>query len=173
MKIKAGRVALTGLLGALALVLSMLEGMLPPVPGMPPGSRLGLSNIVTMYTAGSLGLGYALGIAVVKGCFALLTRGAVAGVMSISGGLLSTALMWLLLKKSGAGLALVAVCGAVGHNMAQLAAAKVLIDAPVMFYLPPLLIFGALTGIVTGTVLKLTMPPLERAAKHLLGPKKE
>lgn len=168
MKIRAGRVALTGLLGALALALSMVEGMLPPIPGMPPGARLGLSNIVTMYAAGGLGLWYAIGISAVKGCFALLTRGGVAGIMSLSGGLFSTAVMWMLLRKTGASLSLVAVCGAIAHNMAQLAAARVLIDAPVLFYLPPLLLFGVLTGLATGTVLKLTMPHLNRVAAELL-----
>ena len=99
MKKKAGRVALGGMLAALALAFSFLEGLLPPLPGMPPGARLGLSNIVTMYAAGSLGLPWGLGLALVKGGFALLTRGLAAGTMSLCGGLASTGCMWLLLKK--------------------------------------------------------------------------
>lgn len=165
MKNRAGRAALTGLLGALALVFSLLEGMLPPLPGMPPGARLGLSNIVTMYAAGSLGLPLALGLCVLKAGFALLTRGGVAGLMSICGGLASTALMWFLLKKTGISLGLAAVFGALAHNLAQLIAAKFIIDAVLLFYLPPLLIFGVLTGLLTGTALKLLLPLLERSAK--------
>ena len=42
MKQKAGRVAFTGLLAALAIALSFLEGLLPPLPMMPPGAKLGL-----------------------------------------------------------------------------------------------------------------------------------
>ena len=52
MKKKAERIALIGLLGALALVLGILENLLPPLPGMPPGAKAGLSNLVTMFAAG-------------------------------------------------------------------------------------------------------------------------
>lgn len=167
MKHRAGTVALGGLLGALALAFSMLEGMLPPLPGMPPGAKLGLSNIVTMYAAGSLGLPWALAIAAVKGGFAFLTRGVTAGAMSLSGGLLSTAVMWLLFKRTKASLAVVGVCGAVAHNAAQLAVAYALLEAPVLFYMPFLGLFGVLTGLLTGAVLKLTLPALERLNSYL------
>lgn len=41
MKKKAEHIALIGLLGALALVLGILENLLPPLPGMPPGAKAG------------------------------------------------------------------------------------------------------------------------------------
>lgn len=167
MKNKAGAVALGGLLGALALTFSLLEGMLPPMPGMPPGAKLGLSNIVTMYAAGSLGLPWALALAGIKGGFAFLTRGITAGIMSLSGGLLSTAVMWLLFKRTKASLAVVGVCGALAHNAAQLAAAYALLEAPVLFYAPFMGLFGLLTGLLTGAVLKLTLPALERLNRYL------
>ena len=78
MRKKAGFAALSGLLAALALTLSLLEGMLPPLPGMPPGAKLGLSNVVMMYAAGTLGLPFAMALAVIKGGFALLTTGVTA-----------------------------------------------------------------------------------------------
>ena len=68
MKQKAGRVAFTGLLAALAIALSFLEGLLPPLPMMPPGAKLGLSNLATMYAAGSLGLPSGLVLAVFQVC---------------------------------------------------------------------------------------------------------
>lgn len=169
MRRKSGYVALCGLLAALALVFSMLEGLLPPVPGMPPGAKLGLSNIVTMYAAGSLGLPSALFLALIKGGFALATRGGLAGVMSLSGGLVSTVCVWFLLSRTKAGLAAVGVCGALAHNGAQLLAAWVIAQAGVLFYLPFMVIFGVLTGILTGIVLKITVPPLEKISGYLLG----
>ena len=89
MKKKAEHIALIGLLGALALVLGILENLLPPLPGMPPGAKAGLSNLVTMFAAGAIGLPAALFIAAIKGLFAFLTRGVSAGLMSLCGGLLS------------------------------------------------------------------------------------
>lgn len=162
MKSKSGRVAFTALLAALALALSFLEGLLPPLPMMPPGAKLGLSNLATMYAAGSLGLPSALFLAVFKGLFSLMTRGAVAGAMSLAGGVFSTFVMWLLLKKANASLGAVGVCGALAHNAAQLCAAYFLTSTSVLFYVPFLLVFGVLTGLLTGLVLKLTLKPLER-----------
>lgn len=167
---KPGRVALGGMLAALALAFSFLEGLLPPLPGMPPGARLGLSNLVTMYAAGGLGLPWGLGLALVKGGFALLTRGLAAGTMSLCGGLASTACMWLLLKKTRASLGLTGVCGALVHNGAQLAAAVLLTSWAALGYVPALLAFSIFSGLLTGTVLKLTLPALERAARWLGGP---
>lgn len=168
MRKKTGRVALCGLLAALALALSLLEGLLPPVPGMPPGAKLGLSNIVTMYAAGSLGLPTALFLTLIKSGFALVGRGGMAGLMSLSGGLVSTVCVWFLLAKTGAGLAAVGVSGALAHNGGQLFVAWWVTKAAVLFYLPFMVVFGVLTGILTGVVLKLTLPPLEKASSFFL-----
>ena len=46
------------------------ENLIPPLPMMPPGAKLGLSNLATMYAADSLGLPSALFLAVFKGVFA-------------------------------------------------------------------------------------------------------
>ena len=77
----------------------LFRGAAAPLPMMPPGAKLGLSNLATMYAADSLGLPSALFLAVFKGVFALLTRGGMAGLMSLSGGVISTVVMWLLLKR--------------------------------------------------------------------------
>ena len=95
------RIAFNGLLGTLALVLSAWEGMLPPIPVLPPGAKLGLSNLVTMYAAGTVGLGPALCIAILKGLFAGITRGFVAMLMSLSGGVASTLVMWFFHDSNG------------------------------------------------------------------------
>ena len=120
MKKKTERIALIGLLGALALVLGILENLLPPLPGMPPGAKAGLSNLVTMFAAGAIGLPAALFIAAIKGLFAFLTRGVSAGLMSLCGGLLSTLIMGILWKKTKFTPVFIGVCGAFGHNLAQL-----------------------------------------------------
>lgn len=172
MRKKAGFAALSGLLAALALTLSMLEGMLPPIPGMPPGAKLGLSNVVMMYAAGTLGLPWALALAVIKGGFALLTRGGTAGVMSLAGGLLSTLCAWALLKGTRASLALTGICGALAHNAGQLLAAFALMGPAVAAYAPVLGVVSVVTGVITGTVLKVSLPPLEKVSGFLLGGKK-
>ncbi len=158
------KVALVGLLAALALVLSWLESMLPPLPMLPPGAKLGLSNIVTMYAAGAVGLWPAMGIALLKGAFSGLMQGSVAFCMSTAGGLCSTFVMWLLQrpKKRPFGTIGLGVAGAVTHNLAQLLVAILLTTPAVAYYAPFLLLFGVFFGILTGIVLRVVSPFLDK-----------
>ena len=55
-KKKTLRLTTLAVLGALAIVLSALENLIPPLPMMPPGAKLGLSNIVTLCAAGTFGV---------------------------------------------------------------------------------------------------------------------
>ncbi len=166
MKSSAKFVAFTGLMASLAVVLSLLESLLPPIPGMPPGTRLGLSNIVSMYAAGSLGLLPALGIALAKGLFAFLTRGITAGLMSTAGGLFSTLIVWLFLQKLRFGLLGASSAGALAHNAAQLAIACLLTSSAVVYYAPILILLGTASGIITGLALGVLLPPLEKLQRR-------
>lgn len=142
----ASRTALYGLLGALALVLSAAENMIPPVPVLPPGAKLGLSNLVTMFAVNALGLAPALFITLLKSLFAGLTRGVLASVMSLAGGLASTLAMWLVCRprRQLAGAVGFGVVGAVAHNFGQFWVAFFLTTPAVVYYIPWLLLFGVL-----------------------------
>mgnify|MGYP000891538714 CR=1 FL=1 len=85
----AYQVAFTGMLFALSMALAFLEGLLPTVAFLPPGVKLGLSNIITMYALFCVGEKRALLIALLISIFVLLTRCTVAGILSLSGGILS------------------------------------------------------------------------------------
>lgn len=63
---KTRRVALMGLLFALSVVLSFLEGTLTPLLGLPPGVKLGLANVVVMYALFFLGRGSAFTLVLLK-----------------------------------------------------------------------------------------------------------
>ena len=89
----AYRIALIGLMLSLALVLSLFESMLPALPFLPVGVKLGLSNIVTMYCLFFLGARPAFAVAALKSLFVLLTRGPTGAAMSFAGGILSLAVM--------------------------------------------------------------------------------
>ncbi len=165
------RVALLGIMGALALALSFLESLIPALPGLPPGAKPGLSNIVTMFLASSSGIADAFFITVLKAVFAGITRGATAMLMSASGGLLSTAAACILLrsKKSNIGYIGIGIICAVCHNIGQLISACLISGTPSLIfgYGPLLLIFAVATGFVTGTVLKTVIPALNRILNRL------
>ena len=161
---KTNKIALLGIFGAVALVLSFLEGMLiPDIPFLPVGAKPGLSNIITMYIAGTMGFSGAIYITMLKALFALITRGATGAFMSFSGGLLSTVAVCLLIKYQGRifsylGLGII---GAVMHNFGQLLAACIVSGTfALMNYGKYLLAFALITGTVTGSVLLVLMPRL-------------
>ncbi len=167
----AYKTALLGILCALALAVGFIENLLPPIPWLPPGAKPGFSNIITMFTAGSLGFPPAAAIAVAKSGLAFVTRGATAAIMSLSGGLLSAAAMYLLMRyaRKSLGLIGISVICALCHNMGQLlAAAFITGTASIAYYAPALALFGVLTGTVTGVILKAVIPPLEKMKNHLL-----
>ena len=163
------KIALTGIMCALALALSYLETLIPAYPGFPPGAKPGLSNIVTMFMAGSSGTPFAFFITIIKGLFAGVTRGFTAMLMSLSGGILSTAAACLLFRfaKNKLGYIGISIVCAVCHNIGQLAAACIISGTAslVVGYGPLLLIFAVVTGLLTGAILNAVIPTLAKIAK--------
>lgn len=159
----ARRAARMGLLFALAITLSFLESLIPPLAPV-PGIKLGLSNIVTMYAVFVLGSRSACIVAALKAVFTLLTRGAVAAALSLCGGLLSVAVMLLLLRLCGrkASYGAVSMAGAVFHNLGQLAAAAALLrmGSVLWYYLPVLVASGIGMGLLTSVLLRAVLPLL-------------
>ena len=118
---KTRRIALSGLLFALAMALSFIEGTLT-IPGLLPGMKLGLANIVVMYALFFMGPRQALVLDVLKALFVFLVSGFTAGFLSLCGGLLSLLVMWVLyyLLPVRPTWFILSVCGALTHNVGQL-----------------------------------------------------
>lgn len=160
------RIALLGILFALAVVLSIAESFIPipiPIP-IPGGIKIGLSNIVIMFALLNMRKRDALTLAVMKSTFVLATRGPIAGILSLSGGLCSLAVMIIviLIRKDRSTYLSVSVAGAVFHNIGQIMAASVIMQTFLWPYLPLLLISGIVTGLATSILLKLTSPAFQR-----------
>lgn len=157
---KSYRIALFGVLSAAAIALSFVEGLLPTTGFLPPGAKPGFSNIVTMLAASAMGILPAAAITLVKALFAGVTRGATAFLMSFCGGMLSTAVMYLLFRYTKrVGCMGVGVLSAVSHNAGQLLVCTLLVgNAAVLGYIPVLLTAAVVTGAVTGAVLRAILP---------------
>lgn len=157
MSVKTRSISLCGMLFALAVTLSYFEGLIPSV-GV-PGIKLGLSNIVTMYSLVILGVPYAFGVAVSKAVFVLLTKGLTSSMMSMSGGVLSVFVMWGLKKIDS--LIIISIFGAMAHNIGQIITASLIIrSTSVFWYLPILILSGCAMGCITAFTLRLIMPYL-------------
>lgn len=156
---------LSSLIFATAIVLSIIENTLPPIVVAVPGVKFGLSNIAVMYALFFLGKKQAYTIAILKGFFAFSTRGAVAGLLSLTGGVLSLTIMVVLIFifKEKITYLVISIFGAVFHNVGQFIVISILyIGMNMWAYFPVLLISGVVAGIVTSTLLKFILPAFKR-----------
>ena len=148
---KARRVALYGMLTALAFILSYVESLVPVTLGI-PGVKLGLANLVVVIALYTLDLKGAFVISVVRIVLSGLTFGGLFSMLySLAGGLLSFAVMAILSRKKLLGTVGVSVCGGVAHNIGQLLVAMAVLETEsVWYYFPVLLISGSVAGVLIG-----------------------
>ena len=147
---KTKRVAVYGLLVALAFILSYVERLIP-VPGI-PGVKLGLANIVVLVALYKLGVKEAFSLAMIRILLVGFTFGNMFSMLySLSGGILSCLTMILLKKSNHFSMTTVSISGGVMHNVGQILMAMfVLKTVQLYYYLPILMISGVGTGIVIG-----------------------
>ena len=145
------RMAQCALLGALALVLSYIETMIP-LPFTVPGIKLGLANAAVLVALLLLDARSAAGIALVK----VLASGFLFGsptmlAYSAGGTLLALLAMLLLSKISGMDTVPISMASAIFHNVGQLAVAAFMLGTPAVFMtLPVLAVAACVTGAIIG-----------------------
>ena len=165
------QIALMGLMLGMIIVLAAVESMFMPLPFMPPHVKPGFANIVVMYCVFAVGRTQAITLNVAKSMFVFFTRGAIAGLLSLCGGMLSIAVIILLssLKKKQASYVAVSVSGACAHNFGQFVVVMLLMStAALVYYLPILVISGVATGLLTGILLKILMPIVKGISTKLM-----
>ena len=166
---KTRRIALSGLLFALAMALSFIEGTLT-IPGLLPGMKLGLANIVVMYALFFMGPRQALVLDVLKALFVFLVSGFTAGLLSLCGGLLSLLVMWVLyyLLPVRPTWFILSVCGALAHNIGQLLGAGLILSSAMsLYYAPVMLVLGLVMGALTSITLRALLPALGRLGYNI------
>lgn len=147
------KITQTAILAALAIVFGYVESLIPlPVPIY--GAKVGVSNIVILFSIYKLGALYAFGIMLIKTfCQSLLFSGFGAFLYSFLGGLFSTVVMCLAKRCRKFSMVGVSVIGGVFHNLGQLLAASVMISTlNTLYYLPILAVCGVISGVVIGAV---------------------
>lgn len=164
----ARKIAYYANLLALALALSWLELLIPFQIGI-PGIKLGLTNIAVVFVLYRNGPKPALLLQLSRILLVSLLFGSVMGlVYSLAGGLLSLLVMSLLKKLPFFSALGVSLAGGVAHNLGQWCAALLVMPfSALLYYLPFLLIAGALTGFLVGLLARLLIPVPDRL--HIRG----
>lgn len=157
-----------------AIIISFLESFIP-VPIPVPGIKLGLGNIITMIAITFLGFKDVLFIVLVRSfVVAILTRGVMMLAFSLSGGILSAIVMWLMYKKLSKFFSIkgISIAGAIVHNTTQITVASLILgQMVVLYYLPILLVSAVVTGLVTGSIGELAINEVRK--KGILRESKE
>ena len=163
----AGRITRLALLTAIALTIFLVEAQIPALTAI-PGVKLGLANIVTVYTMFVLGPGDALLVLCARVFLGAVFSGQMMTLIySAAGGLLSWCVLCLLrrlLTKEQIWLA--SPVAAVFHNIGQLlAAAAIMRTWAVLAYLPYLILAAILAGLFTGVAAQTLIMQLKRIGK--------
>ena len=150
---KTLRLATFSMLVAIAMILSYVESLIPPLVAV-PGVKIGLSNIATVFALYTLGKKSAVYVSFVRVSLSALLFGSVASfIFSLSGAILSLAAMIILTRVGRFSCIGVSVAGGVCHNAGQIIAAMlVLKNTGILYYFAPLIISGTLAGIAVGAV---------------------
>lgn len=157
------RIAMAGVLCALAFGLSYIE-MLIPFDFAIPGMKLGLANAVVLVAMYKLKAADALAVNLVRVLLVgILFGNPVALAFSVSGAILSFVVMYLLKKYTGMHITVISIAGALAHIIGQLCVGLIFYNPTVLFYYSMFLlvaacISGLLLGIVAGKIIKSVKP---------------
>ena len=151
------RIIITGLFTALAIILHLVENIIP-MSALVPGAKIGLANIANLLGLVLFGFVSGLEILLLRVLMVALLAGSFLSInfyLSLSGGLLAYLIMSFLYYygKDRFSLLGISVAGAFFHNLAQLIIAYFIIkNTGIFYYLPYLMLLSVPSGISIGLV---------------------
>ncbi len=153
---------LCGVFTTLALIFSYIERITLDV-GI-PGVKLGIANLVIVIILYTLGAKAAFGVNILRIVMAGILFGNVSSIIySLSGGILSFMVMYLLKKTNLFSMAGISMAGGVFHIIGQVCMAAIVVNNAKMLYsLPVLSIVGLLTGLLLGILAHYLIKPIRQ-----------
>ena len=156
------------MLVALAMIFSYVESLIPINFGI-PGMKLGVANLVTVAGLYFLELPEVFLVVVMR----ILLTGFLFGngmsiIYSLAGGILSLLMMVVIKRINGFSVIGVSIIGGVSHNIGQIIVASIVVEnLKLVYYLPALLIAGAVTGFIMGILSKKILPTIQKEAGRI------
>ena len=163
MKDRTKKIALLGIMTAVALILAYLEAILPPLWSAVPGVKMGLPNLVIIFVLYRFGFKEAVVVSAIRlFTVSLLLGNVMTLAYSAAGAVLSLVLMVILKKFDIFSAIGVSVAGAVSHNLGQILVAVFLFDTVQLgYYMIILAITGSIAGVFIGLAGALLLKKLE------------
>ncbi|MBQ8592438.1 MAG: Gx transporter family protein [Lachnospiraceae bacterium] len=157
------KTAYMGLAVAAALILSYIEMLIPFYFGI-PGMKLGLPNLLVVMILYLYGWKEALAVNVLRIVLNAFLFGNMYGLFySLAGAFCSFFIMAFCKKIKVLSMTGVSIAGGVFHNVGQcIVAAFVVNTVQIFYYLPFLVVAGAVTGLLLGTAAKEVIKKMKR-----------
>lgn len=166
MQYRVKRITFLGLLVTVGILLGYLESLIVLPIGI-PGIKLGLSNIITviiLYLFGKSDAMLVLAVRILLSAF--LFGNGFSLVYSLCGAVCSFIIMALIYRLDLFSVVGVSILGGVMHNIGQLLVAGIsVMSFGVLYYMPVLLISGAIAGMIVGVMADKLIIRLERIYK--------
>lgn len=154
-------IAIMGLMVCVSIILSYVESLIPFSLGI-PGIKLGLSNLCVLIALYFYGIKEAFIINFSRIVLSGFMFGSLSAILySLSGAFMSMIFMAIFLHLKIFDIIGVSIVGGLMHNIGQcIVACLVVSEIRVFFYLPLLMVAGALTGFFIGVICKLLIPKI-------------
>ena len=152
MKFEVKKLTFLSVLSALAIILSFVESLLPPIWSAVPGINMGLPNIIIIFLLYKFSIKEAAIVSFIRLLIVVLLFGNfMTFLYSFAGAVLSLLVMWLLKHINKFSQIGVSIAGAISHNLAQVMVALLLLQTKeIGFYFPILAVSGTGAGIFVG-----------------------
>lgn len=157
------KIALSGLFLALALIVSLLESLLPPIVPALPYAKLGLGNVVLLMCFVLVGVREGYCVLLLRCLLAAVFAGNFSSLMwSVPAALAAYTAMYLLYKTRFFSTVALSAVGGMVHNAVQMAVGVGVVGSAVAAYLPYMLVAGGVAGVATGIVCHFVLAVAER-----------
>lgn len=164
MKKHIRKTAVLSILTTVALVLSYVEAILPPIWAAVPGIKIGLPNIIIIFILYKTGLKDAITVSAIRlFLVALLFGNAMTLLYSAAGAILSIALMTLCKKINLFSMVGVSIVGGVAHNLGQILVAMAIFEtSQIGYYMLVLAVTGTIAGVFVGIAASIILKRFEK-----------
>ncbi|MBR4295648.1 MAG: Gx transporter family protein [Clostridia bacterium] len=150
---KVKKLTFISICATVAILLSYVEVLLPPIFAAVPGIKIGLPNIAIIFVLYRFGIGEAVAVSFVRiVIISMLFGNPMVFAYSVAGAFLSLLIMTLLKKLDFFSKVGVSVAGGVSHNIGQILMAMLLLETAEIGYYMIVLTF---TGIISGSLIGL------------------
>lgn len=152
------KIAKMGLLISVGLILSYVESLVPIVPSV-PGIKIGLANALVILILYAYGVPYCFIFQLVRVSLIFLLFGNLFSFFySLAGAGCSLLIMILIKKINLLDVTGISMFGGITHNIAQIVIAYILVgNHSIFYYLPVLIISGAISGYLIGVLSEILM----------------